>query len=114
MSKQKQPEKPSEFQELVAGIRATESEADSLKADYDSKVSELLRMGREKSVEMRELYDKKASDAKTRILAEERGKTEKMAEKIIADARKEATQMRNRKLERKGLEAVFEKFVSSL
>jgi vacuolar-type H+-ATPase subunit H len=114
MSKQKHPEKLSEFQELVSGIRATESEADRMKADYDSKVFELLKMGREKSVELREFYEKKAVDAKNRILAEERGKTDKMAEKIIADARKEASQLRGRKLDRKGIDAVFGVFESSL
>ncbi len=114
MSKQKNPEKHGELQELVAGIRATEEEADRVKADFDSKSAELLKAGREKSVEMREQYSKKALEAKNRILSAERQKTEKLAQDIIDDGRKQASSLRSKKLDKKGVEAVFGSFVSSL
>lgn len=114
MSKHKHQESHNEFQELVASIRSAEDESDRMRADYDARIAELLGKGREKSVEMRESYEKRAAEAKNRILAGEREKTEKMAEKIIADAKKQANRVRGRKLDRKGLQAVFDGFVSSL
>lgn len=114
MNKQKHPEKQGEFQELVDSIRAAEAESDKVKTDFDAKAAELMKHGREKSVEMRESYDKKAAETRNRLLAAEREKTEKLAEEMVADARKEASALRAKKLDKKGVDAVFEAFVSSL
>lgn len=114
MGKHKHSEKHNEFQELVSSIRAAEEHADQVKSDYDAKAAELLKHGREKSAEMRENYEKKAADSKNKILSSERHKTEKMSDEIIADAKKAASSLRSRKLDKKGLNAVFDNFVSSL
>ncbi len=114
MSRQKQQEKHSEFQELVASIHSAESEADRVKSDYEAKTAELLRKGRKRSVELCEAYEKKAAEAKNRILSTEREKTSAQANEVIAEAKKQAAVLRSKKLDRKGIEAVFEGLVSSL
>ena len=114
MSEHKAQQKHSDFQELAENIRAAEGEADALKANYDSKVGELLKKGREKSVEMRESYDKKAAEEKNRVLSLERQKTEKLVEEITSDAKKQASALRAKRLNAKGLASVFENFVSNL
>ncbi len=114
MTKHKSEQKHGAFQELVSGIRVAEEECDHLKEGYDAKVEELLKKGREKSLEMRESYEKKAAEAKNKALASERQKTEKAVEEIISDAKKRANGLRGKELDKKELEAVFETFISSL
>lgn len=114
MSRHKSEERYSAFQEIVSGIRAAEAESDRLKADYEAKAVELLKKGREKSAEISAAYEKKAAEAKNRILSSGRHKTEKMAGEIVADAKKLAGGLRAGKLDKNGLEAVFESFVSLL
>ncbi|MDD5336896.1 MAG: hypothetical protein PHS02_00245 [Candidatus ainarchaeum sp.] len=114
MSTHESQKKHSDLQDLAEGIRSAENEAEALQANYDSKVAELLKKGRERSVELRESYDKKSADAKNRILSLERQKTEKLVEGIVADAKKQAGSLRSKKLDQKALKSVFQNFISNL
>ncbi len=114
MNVQKHPEKHDEFNELVNSIHTVEAESDKIKATYTEKVAELLKYGREKSVELRESYEKKASESKNELIVAEREKTEKLVEEIISSAKKDALVLRVEKLNKKNIDAIFESFVSSV
>ncbi|MEW6528465.1 MAG: hypothetical protein AB1391_01105 [Candidatus Micrarchaeota archaeon] len=118
MDKQKNSERHSEknneFKELVGSIHAVECESDKIKTEYDKKITDLLKCGREKGVELREFYEKKAMDTKNKFIIAERERTEKLAEKIISDSKKEADILRAKKMDKKNTDAIFDLFLSSL
>ncbi|MFA5077103.1 MAG: hypothetical protein WC488_01620 [Candidatus Micrarchaeia archaeon] len=114
MSTHESDKKHSDLQDLAESIRSAESEADALQSNYDAKVAELLRKGREKGVELRESFEKKSVDAKNKILALERQKTEKLVEGIVDEAKKQAGPLRSRKPGEKAIQSVFQNFVSNL
>ena len=114
MSTHESDKKHSDLQDLAESIRSAESEADALQSNYEAKVAELLRKGREKSVELRESFDKKSVEAKNKILALERQKTEKLVEGIVDEAKKQAGPLRSRKIGDKSAETVFRNFISGM
>lgn len=107
-------QKHNELQELVAYIHSAETEAERMRTNYDVKIAQMLKKGREKIMEMREQYEKNAAETKNKILSSQREKTEKLVQKIISDAKNEATTLRTKKLDKKNIEAIFESFISSL
>lgn len=111
---EKKHQKAEDFQQLVEAIRAAEGEADRVKTDYDAKISQLMKKGREKSVELREFYEKRAADAKSKILSSERKKTETLVEQIVGEAKQQASSLRAKLLNKKQVEDIFENFTASL
>ncbi len=106
--------KNADFGDMVESIRSAESDSDRIKAEYEGKISALAAAGREKAVEMKEAYEKKAEDAKAELLSSEREKIESAAQEVISKAGKQAVLLRAKRLEQAGINAVFANFVSLL
>lgn len=107
-------EKQKELQQIAANIRIAEEKAEDIKTNYNKKIEELVKKGNEKSIELREYYEKKAIETKNKVLLFEREKTEELVKKIIADGKQDAAKIRTKKLNEKELEDIFRNFLSSL
>lgn len=101
------------FMKTVEDVKAAEAESLKIKEGANEKAQNTLRAGKREAEEMRLEGEKKALEAKEKIISEGKKSTESEVKKILSSAEKEAGKIRGGKADAKDVSLLLDDFLGS-